>query len=178
MNKNILISLLIIIILGAATMYFVLLGQKETSPAINSFEDCVSAGYSVSEDYPRQCKTPSGEIFTEDINNLGELNIIVSSPLPNELIQSPLVVEGKARGTWFFEADFPVILVDWDGLIIAEGIARTEENWMTEDFISFEAKIEFEKPTLKNNGTLILRKDNPSGLPEYDDALEIPIIFE
>ena len=49
---------------------------------------------------------------------------------------------------------------------------------MTEDFISFEAKIEFEKPTLKNNGALILRKDNPSGLPEYDDALEIPIIFE
>jgi hypothetical protein len=26
-------------------------------------------------------------------------------------------------------------------------------------------------------GTLIMQKDNPSGLPEHDDAFEIPIRF-
>ena len=26
-------------------------------------------------------------------------------------------------------------------------------------------------------GSLILKKDNPSGMPEHDDALEIPIFF-
>jgi len=49
---------------------------------------------------------------------------------------------------------------------------------MTEDFVSFEAEIEFEKPIIKNNGYLIFRKDNPSDFREHDDALEIPIFFE
>jgi len=112
-------------------------------------------------------------------NELEKSELIrVSTPRPDELVQSPLIIEGEARGFWFFEADFPVVLVDWDGLIIAEGIARAKGEWMTEDFVPFEAKIEFEKPTVKNNGTLILRKDNPSGLPEHDDALEIPILFK
>jgi len=34
---------------------------------VNSFEDCVAAGYPVMESYPRQCATPSGEIFVEEI---------------------------------------------------------------------------------------------------------------
>jgi len=29
-----------------------------------------------------------------------------------------------------------------------------------------------------NRGALILQKDNPSGLPEYDDALEIPVVIK
>jgi hypothetical protein len=98
-------------------------------------------------------------------------------PLPNDSISSPLVVRGQARGTWFFEASFPVTVVNWDGLIIGEGIAQAQSDWMTEEFVPFVATIKFETPTYKNNGALILQKDNPSGLPKYDDALEIPILF-
>lgn len=104
--------------------------------------------------------------------------IRVFKPLPNEVIKSSLMVEGEARGNWFFEADFPVVLTDWDGLIIDQGIAQTNQDWMTENFVSFEAKLEFEVPELKDNGTLILQKDNPSGLSENDNALEIPIFFK
>ncbi len=110
----------------------------------------------------------------ETKNNLVHL----LKPLPNEVIQSPLTVKGEARGNWFFEADFPVVLTDWDGLIISQGVAQTKDDWMTEDFISFEAELEFEKPELKDNGALILQKDNPSGLPENDEALEIQVFFE
>jgi len=146
---------------------------------IGSFQECMEAGNPVMESYPRQCRA-NDEIFVENIGNeLEKIDMIrIEQPRPNQKIVSPLIVRGEARGLWFFEGDFPVILTDWDGLIIAEGYATAKSDWMTEDFVEFEAELEFEKPQYSNRGTLILQKDNPSGLPENDDALEIPIVFE
>ena len=50
---------------------------------------------------------------------------------------------------------------------------------MTNDFVPFEATLTFaaDKNSYSNKGSLILKKDNPSGLPQNDDALEIPIVF-
>lgn len=93
--------------------------------------------------------------------------IKVINPQPNQLIQSPLIVEGEARGTWFFEATFPVKLLDSNGNIIASHYAEAQGEWMTEDFVPFIAQIEFEKPQT-DTGVLLLEKDNPSGLPEKD----------
>ena|SRR3989338_9319713 len=103
--------------------------------------------------------------------------IRLETPLPNSTITSPLNIRGEARGVWFFEASFPIYLTDWDGLIIAEGYATAEGEWMTTEFVPFTATLTFKNPTYKNNGSLILKKDNPSGLPLHDDALEIPIFF-
>lgn len=104
--------------------------------------------------------------------------IIIENLKPNQEIESPLIIKGKARGVWFFEADFPVILTNWDGLIIAESYAVAQSSWMTGDFVEFEAEIKFEKPDLYDNGSLIFKKDNPSGLPENDNAFELPITFK
>lgn|SRR3989338_3611648 len=48
---------------------------------------------------------------------------IVDFPRPNEKIFSPLTVSGRAKGTWFFEASFPVKLVDEFGNLISQGLA-------------------------------------------------------
>lgn len=108
--------------------------------------------------------------------------IQVESPRPGDEISSPLKIYGQAKGYWFFEASFPVVLVDWDGRIIAQGIATAQDEWMTKNFVSFTTELTFEKPAFigdfSKRGALILRKDNPSGLPEHDDALEIPIMFK
>lgn len=108
--------------------------------------------------------------------------IRVFSPIVNTEVISPLLISGEARGFWFFEASFPVFLVDWDGRIITQGIATAQDEWMTEDFVPFTAELEFQKPEFigdfSKRGALILKKDNPSGLPEHDDALEMPVIFK
>lgn len=110
-------------------------------------------------------------------------NLKLNYPEPNTKVTSPLQITGEARGNWFFEASFPVSLTNWDGLIIAEGIATTTSDWMTTDFIPFTASLEFVNPynpgdpDFMKKGTLILKKDNPSDLPENDDALEIPVSF-
>ncbi|MFH1667500.1 MAG: Gmad2 immunoglobulin-like domain-containing protein [Candidatus Komeilibacteria bacterium] len=131
------------------------------------------------ESYPRQCSDGT-TTFTEVIDLALEDDqlIILDIPQPESIISSPLLLSGRARGTWFFEATFPVILTDWDGLIIAQGYATAQDDWMTEDFVPFTAELEFTKPEYGERGALILQKDNPSGLPEYDDALEITIYFE
>jgi hypothetical protein len=112
----------------------------------------------------------------------GDTGVIrLESPQPNEVVDAPLTIRGLARGNWFFEASFPVSLTNWDGLIIAEGIATARGEWMTTDYVPFEAVLEFDRPLdigdFSRRGSLILQKDNPSGLPENDDALEITIFF-
>lgn len=104
--------------------------------------------------------------------------IVLNAPQSGEAITSPLTMTGEARGGWYFEATFPVVLTNWDGLIIAEGYAEAEGDWMTEEFVPFSATLTFEKPEYGDNGFLILQKANASGLPEHDAALEIEIMFE
>jgi len=110
--------------------------------------------------------------------------IEVSYPKSDDIISSPFTITGKAKGNWFFEATAPVVLVDWDGLIIAQGFIQTKENWMTENFVQFEGILEFNKPEMASTtdfgkiGTLILKKDNPSGLPQNDYSIEIPVRFK
>ena len=115
----------------------------------------------------------------EEDNERGALSdqIIVAGPIPDQLITSPLIIEGEARGTWFFEATFPVSLLDSNGKVLTLHYAITEEEWMTEDFISFTARIEFDDPETAT-GFLVLDKNNPSDLREQDAQLTVPVRFE
>lgn len=151
-----------------------------TKEEINNFNDCLKAGNLIMESYPRQCRSADGLIFVEDIGNTIEKNnlIRVNYPLPNQEISSSLEIKGEARGFWYFEASFPIDLINSQGEIIAQGIATAESDWMTEDFVPFSAQLNFAKEVGDSVGRLILKKDNPSGLSENNDFLELPIIFE
>lgn len=153
--------------------------QKKNASEITNFAGCVSAGYPVMESFPRQCKTPEGKIFAEEMapQEKSSDQIRVTSPQKNEVIKSPLEITGEARGPWFFEASFPIQLVDDKGNLIIESFAEAQGNWMTENFVPFVSKLEFSVPTGITNGELILKKDNPSGLPENDAEIRIPVRF-
>ena len=101
----------------------------------------------------------------------------VTSPLENQVVTSPLVIRGEARGTWYFEASFPVELIASDGTVLVQHYAQAQGEWMTVDFVPFASTLLFDAGTA-TSGVLILHKDNPSGLPEYDDELRIPVRFE
>ena len=179
--KKIIIILVLILVAG-----FILSTKEEKKEieepvVVTNFMECVEAGNLVMESYPRQC-AHEGETFVENIGNeLEKVDLIrLETPRPNGEIASPLTITGEARGSWFFEASFPVILVDWDGRIIAEHYASAEGEWMTTEFVPFTATLEFEleEDIYSKRGTLILQKHNASGLPEHDDALEVPILFQ
>ena len=159
--------------------------EWQKTRVVDSFERCEALGFPVMESYPRQCK--AGErSFTEDIENVpngteGELfeneNVTVSSPGVNALVTSPLTITGEARGPWYFEATFPVMILDANGEKLGAHYAQAEGEWMTTEFVPFTAELEFETPKTAT-GTLVLLKDNPSGLPEHDDSVSIPVRFK
>ena len=88
--------------------------------------------------------------------------IVVASPIKNSEISSPLTVAGRARGNWFFEASFPIILVDSYGNTIAESHVTAQEEWTTNDFVKFAGTLQFSNYIKGSKGKLILKKDNPS----------------
>jgi hypothetical protein len=109
--------------------------------------------------------------------------IAIANPRPLTVVTSPLHITGHARGNWFFEASAPVLLTDAGGRIIAKGTIHADGNWMTSDFVPFSADLTFVSPFKtgekeeKKKGSLIFKKDNPSGDPKNDESLEIPIEF-
>lgn len=182
--KKIIILSTIAVIIGAT---IIILNYKNTPQNISdvtnisnvsNFEECIAANYPILESYPRQCITPDNKTFVEIIGNMLEKTdlITLSKPLPNQIIVSPLIVEGMARGAWYFEASFPVKLYDEDNNLIAETVAHAQSNSLTDDFIPFKAEFSFDY-LANTRGTLVLENDNPSGLPENADSLTLPIKF-
>jgi hypothetical protein len=101
----------------------------------------------------------------------------VTAPLPNTTVGSSFQVAGKAPGNWFFEADFPLQVRDKDGNVIARTYASAQGDWMTTELVPFTSTIHIDT-VYKGEATLILLRNNPSGLPEHDDAVEVPIIIQ
>ncbi len=100
----------------------------------------------------------------------------VQAPQRNETIQNPLQIRGEARGIYFFEASFPIKLLDANGLEVATAIATAESDWMTQDFVPFSATLTFIRPPTET-GSLVFMRDNPSGLPEHDASFVVPVRF-
>ncbi len=116
---------------------------------------------------------PDSSGTAEELKDL----IRVSSPAQHVVAKSPLVVRGEARGTWFFEASFPVKLFDKNNQVVATGVAQAEGEWMTQNFVRFKANLTW-STAVAGPGTLVLYKDNPSGLPENERSLRIPVEIE
>jgi Immunoglobulin-like domain of bacterial spore germination len=130
-----------------------------------------------------ECPAPTVPLdIQKDIDAKADL-LKVTSPTGMSVVTTPLKLSGEARGGWFFEAVAPVSIVNWDGLIIAEGYVTATGDWMTSEFVPFTGELAFVSPYKEGDpdfmkrGSIIFKKDNPSGLPENDDALEIPILF-
>ncbi|NTU98692.1 hypothetical protein HGA64_01650 [Candidatus Falkowbacteria bacterium] len=110
---------------------------------------------------------------TSTLSNL----IVVDSPKVNDMVASPILISGRARGNWFFEASFPVKLLDADRNVIVQAPAQARGEWMTEDFVPFSLSLAFTVPTSSASGYLVLENDNPSGLPANSKSLELPVRF-
>lgn len=127
---------------------------------------------------PGRCFNGEECVLIETIDDSKKSDLIkVENPSPNQVIESPLFIKGEARGFWFFEADFPLKLFDDNGFLLGIRPARALEDWMTEDFVAFELTLPFAAPSSRK-GSLILEKDNPSGLAEQADELVIPVYFK
>ncbi len=103
--------------------------------------------------------------------------IVIDSPLPGSITAKTFAVTGKARGPWYFEASFPITILDNKGKVISTSIATAKGDWMTTDFFPFETSIKIPE-SYTGKATLILTKDNPSGLAEKDASVSFIITIK
>lgn len=103
--------------------------------------------------------------------------IVITGPMANATVSSPLTMTGEARGTWYFEASAPVTLTNAIGTQLSQSYVMTTSDWMTTDFVPFTGTITFPPQPAGSLGWLIFHKDNPSGEPINDASVSVPIIF-
>ena len=86
-------------------------------------------------------------------------------------------ISGEALGNWFFEASFPVTVMDANGRVLAKVPLQATADWMTVDFVPFEGSVSFATPTT-TTGFILFENDNPSGEPERSKSITIPVRFK
>lgn len=108
----------------------------------------------------------------------------LTSIKPNDVINEGTEIKGEAYRSWYFEGSFPVEIIDITGKKVASGNATGD--WLSgntddlnaDDLIAFKVTFTNFAPGQAETGTLIFKKDNPSGLPENEKSCEIPVRFE
>lgn len=116
------------------------------------------------------------------VQQISEISVTV--PAGNAVVGSPVSIAGSANGSWYFEASFPIIVVDWDGRIIGEGHAQAAGDWMTDKAVPFSASVSFTAPACGatqdycHRGAIIFKNDNPSGDPARSKSFELPVMFK
>lgn len=172
---------LITLVVAAAAIYY-FRPEKTQAPnsnspvTVTSFAECQGAGYPVSESSPEVCRTPDGKTFVKASEEKSP-EVVVEIPKSGDLIKSPLTVKGKAKGSWFFEANIPVTLKDQSGKVLAQKGFQAKGDWMATGYVEFEGLLTFTAPTTQY-GTLQIEKDNPSGLEINDGSFVVPVRFK
>jgi hypothetical protein len=163
----VLIVVLLIIIAGMAWMLFVTPAPTDTGTT------------STSTTTGTNTETNGGTNGSTTNPNLAALHdrVVVDAPKSGQTVFQSFTVTGKAPGGWYFEASFPIKVVDSQGNTIAQGPATALSDWMTSEDVAFKADLK-----LTNNysgpATLVLMNDNPSGMPENQDSVSIPITIK
>lgn len=160
-NSNALIGLVVLLTIIVAVLAYVLF----TTPAPGEGDGTVAT------------TTENGGEPEPTVVRTGAFSdkVVVSSPLPGATVGSTFTVKGAAPGNWYFEASFPIEVRDPSGTLLAQLPAQAEGEWMTTEQVSFSVDISTQDYT--GPATLVLHRDNPSGLPENDSSVEIPIII-
>lgn len=127
---------------------------------------------------PQTAQAPQGGTATTTPVIVGITDLItVSAPTSGSKVSSPVTVTGTARGNWYFEASFPIEILDSTGKVIGQGHAEAQGDWMTENFVPFKAVVTFTSPGAGTKGTIRVKNDNPSGDPARDKHADLPVTF-
>ena len=158
--------------------------QPRAGVSVNNFEECIAKGYPVLESYPRQCRTPDGKTFIEDIGNeLEKQNLIrVSKPRPNEIVESPLksatlpfAVPSASKGKLILEKDNPSGLPEHaDELIIPvyfKEAPETSQKFMTVKIFLSDSRFAGE-PYFDCSRTIAVERQVPQTLAVARTAVE------
>ncbi len=169
------IALILGILLVLALVYIGFTSVPEASDMQNSATTTPAAATTTTDDTTGTAAvTVTTTTVTATYDNATSDDIRLETPEPGATTGSSFAVSGQARGPWYFEASFPVRILDEDGNTLATAVAQAQSDWMTEGFVPFTAQVTVPS-SYHGTATIVLAKDNPSGLPDNDASLSVPI---
>jgi hypothetical protein len=179
--KNVIIGLILVVALGVV-LY--LAPKKDNPPAtgtnnavVTDYATCVSAGFPIAQTSPETCSTPDGRTFTDASTPAQTNEAQIITPVTADIVTSPMTIKAKIPGSWFFEANVPIVLKDENGNILAQKGYMTSEDWMTTNLIDVNTTLSFKAPKT-DYGKLEIHNDNPSGDPENDKVVYVTVRFK
>jgi len=126
---------------------------------------------------PDTSSTTASHVRNFEYRNASVNDIFVTSPEPGAYTSSVITLKGFARGTWFFEAVFPVVVEDRLGNVIGTGHGQAGADWTTTNFVPFTISIHLDNAYF-GEASVVLKRDNPSGDPSRDASLSFPIVIQ
>lgn len=103
--------------------------------------------------------------------------LVLETPQDGTSARSPLVVSGEAPSDWFFEEQFPTLLMDSGGRVLAEApaMAQSPVSENIGGMIRFRAQLVF-VVSADTPATLVLQEDMPQeGAPARETRLSITL---
>lgn len=110
--------------------------------------------------------------------NQSQSNIKVSNLNSGDLTPKLFAIRGEAPGEWFFEGDFPIEVHDPNfNKTYTTAIAKTDENFMTNDTVNFYAVVDMRKHNVRDI-VVEFNKSNPSGKQKLADSETLKLKLE
>lgn len=103
--------------------------------------------------------------------------IVIDTPTPGAVTGKTFSIKGKARGNWYSEAVFPVLVLDMSGKTLTQVQAHADGEWMTEALSPWTANVTV-PDSYTGAATIVVTNDNPSGDPSRDASASFPITIE
>jgi hypothetical protein len=103
-------------------------------------------------------------------------NFISFSIAPGAKVSGHTSAVGSIKGAYFFEANAVGKLLDANKNVLKSFPITAVGDWMTADAVAFNT--EFDASGITGPGYIRIANDNPSGLPENDRFIDIPVVFE
>ncbi|MFB6225922.1 MAG: hypothetical protein ABEJ02_01060 [Candidatus Paceibacteria bacterium] len=95
-----------------------------------------------------------------------------------ELTPKLFAIRGEAPGEWFFEGDFPIEVHNPSmSKTYTTAIAKTDENFMTNDTVDFYAVVDMRKHNVRDI-VVEFKKSNPSGKQKLADSETLKLKLE
>ncbi|MFZ2886478.1 MAG: Gmad2 immunoglobulin-like domain-containing protein [Minisyncoccia bacterium] len=190
MNKNYIILGVLVIVIGAAIWGASSRPSTSGTAAEESLSQNVEAakatdtsGKTTTSTKPATKPVPKPVASTPTASskmtykNASTSDIVVTLPTPGTKVSGSFTISGKARGNWYFEANFPFELRGSNNQVLLQLPMQAMGDWMTPEFVPFYTQVTLPLG-YKGPATLVLRNDNASGLPEHDKSVSIPLIVE
>jgi len=159
-KDNTLIIVLTLIVLGV--LAYVIWGRPDTkvTPPVDTTAGQTTAG------------TTTRPVIEGNSADLASLSINAGDTISNGD-----TITGSVRGAYFFEANMIGMFLDANKTSVKTFPINATSDWMTIDPVSFSF-VANTAGVPKGTGYLRLHNDNPSGLPENDKFIDIPVLFD